>query len=46
MRKRVFLCMVNQRMRFFDENNTGRLVNRLSTDTAMVASTLTDNVAR
>ena len=33
LRKRVFHCLVFQRMRFFDENDTGRLVNRLSTDT-------------
>ncbi|KNC78226.1 hypothetical protein SARC_09338 [Sphaeroforma arctica JP610] len=46
LRKNVFECMVYQKLRFFEENETGRLVNRLSTDTSMVASTLTDNVAR
>lgn len=46
LRKQVFQCMIHQNMAFFDQNDTGRLVNRLSTDTSMVASTLTDNVAR
>ncbi|GAB0489768.1 hypothetical protein MMPV_000993 [Pyropia vietnamensis] len=46
LRTDTFTAILRQETAFFDKTQSGELVNRLSADTASVASTLTDNVAR
>jgi ATP-binding cassette, subfamily B (MDR/TAP), member 10 len=46
MRKGLFDAVLRQDTAFFDKNQSGELVNRLSTDVSVVARTLTDNSAK
>ncbi|XP_043571583.1 ABC transporter B family member 1-like isoform X3 [Chiloscyllium plagiosum] len=45
LRKRLFACILKQEIAFFDENRTGELTNRLSSDTQIIQSTLTVNLS-
>lgn len=44
VRRRLFSRMLDQDLAFFDRHRTGDLINRLSADTAVVQSALTNNV--
>ncbi|XP_046632752.1 ATP-binding cassette sub-family B member 10, mitochondrial-like [Daphnia pulicaria] len=45
MRRNVYAAIVKQDVKFFDKNQTGELVNRLSTDTTLVSKCVTANLA-
>lgn len=45
IRKELFSAIVGQDISFFDTNKTGELTNRLSSDTAVIQSTLSLNVS-
>ncbi|XP_007900472.1 ABC transporter B family member 1 [Callorhinchus milii] len=45
LRKRLFGNIVRQEIAFFDENRTGELTNRLSSDTQMIQNALTVNLS-
>jgi ATP-binding cassette subfamily B (MDR/TAP) protein 10 len=44
LRLKLFNSVLAQEVGFFDDNKTGELVNRLSTDTSLVGRTLTSNI--
>lgn len=44
LRKQVFNSIMDQEIAFYDATRTGELVNRLSSDTALVGAVLSDNV--
>lgn len=46
LRKSLFLGMLKQETGFFDVNQSGELVNRLSADASSVSRTLTENIAK
>lgn len=46
MRKQLFESVMKQETSFFDQRQSGELVNRLSSDVAVVSRTLTDNTAK
>eukprot|EP01114_Cavostelium_apophysatum_P018239 TRINITY_DN5604_c0_g1_i2.p2 TRINITY_DN5604_c0_g1~~TRINITY_DN5604_c0_g1_i2.p2 ORF type:complete len:670 (+),score=170.68 TRINITY_DN5604_c0_g1_i2:42-2051(+) len=46
LRAKLFAALLRQDMSFFDKTKTGELVNRLSTDTTVIAKNLTDNAAQ
>lgn len=45
LRKRVFAAIMHQRLAFFDSNQTGELMNRLSSDVTQVAKTLSEDTS-
>ena len=45
LRQSVFDAIVKQDIRFFDENRTGELTSRLSSDTQVVQDSITENLA-
>ncbi|KAK7012586.1 ATP-binding cassette sub- B member 10, mitochondrial, partial [Halocaridina rubra] len=45
LRSSVFAAIMKQEIAFFDTNNTGELVNRLSADTSLVSQSLTMNIS-
>lgn len=45
LRERVFGSIVRQEVAFFDQNKTGELINRLSTDTSLVSQCVTMNIS-
>ncbi len=45
LRKRLFACILEQDIAFFDETRTGELVNRLADDCSVLQSTVTSNVS-
>ncbi|KAJ2237990.1 ATP-binding cassette permease mdl1 [Coemansia sp. RSA 1722] len=45
LRRDLFSKVMHQDMAFFDRNRTGDLVSRLSTDTAIVSKSITNNVS-
>jgi len=45
LRTKVFNAIVKQDISFFDENRTGELTNRLSSDTQVVQDSVTGNIA-
>ena len=45
MREQLFGSIIRQEMSFFDKTKTGELINRLSTDTALVGQTITMNIS-
>jgi ATP-binding cassette subfamily B (MDR/TAP) protein 10 len=45
LRNRLYKTVLKQDMEFFDRNRTGELISRLSTDTAIVGKSLTNNVS-
>ncbi|XP_053477581.1 ATP-binding cassette sub-family B member 10, mitochondrial isoform X2 [Ictalurus furcatus] len=45
LRESLFSSILRQEVGFFDKTRTGELINRLSSDTAIVGSALTDNVS-
>ncbi|XP_072348007.1 uncharacterized protein [Scyliorhinus torazame] len=45
LRKRLFGSILKQEIAFFDENRTGELTNRLSSDTQIIQNTLTVNLS-
>ncbi|KAI8889790.1 P-loop containing nucleoside triphosphate hydrolase protein [Backusella circina FSU 941] len=45
LRNRLYRTILKQDMEFFDKNRTGELISRLSTDTAIVGKSLTNNVS-
>ncbi|GAA6220103.1 ATP-binding cassette sub-family B member 10, mitochondrial [Lates japonicus] len=45
LRAAVFTSILRQEVAFFDKNRTGELINRLSSDTAVVGSSITDNLS-
>ncbi|PRP86759.1 efflux ABC transporter permease/ATP-binding protein [Planoprotostelium fungivorum] len=45
LRENVFANLVKQDVTFFDQNKTGELINRLSSDTAIMGKTMTANLA-
>ncbi|XP_059844068.1 ABC transporter B family member 1-like [Hypanus sabinus] len=45
LRKRLFGSIIKQEIAFFDENRTGELTNRLSSDTQIIQNTLTVNLS-
>ncbi|XP_054262814.1 ATP-binding cassette sub-family B member 10, mitochondrial isoform X2 [Macrosteles quadrilineatus] len=45
LRERVFGSIVQQEVAFFDQNRTGELINRLSTDTSVVSDCVTMNIS-
>ncbi|KAJ1729294.1 ATP-binding cassette permease mdl1 [Coemansia biformis] len=45
LRRQLFDRVIHQDMGFFDRNRTGDLVSRLSTDTAIVSKSITNNVS-
>ncbi|KAJ2771311.1 ATP-binding cassette permease mdl1 [Coemansia nantahalensis] len=45
LRRQLFDRVIRQDMGFFDRNRTGDLVSRLSTDTAIVSKSITNNVS-
>ncbi len=44
LRRRLYASVMKQRVAFFDANKTGELVNRLSADSQVVSSTITQQV--
>eukprot|EP00871_Galdieria_phlegrea_P005404 jgi/Galph1/5865/GphlegSOOS_G4435.1 len=46
LRKKVYQSLMKQEISFFDERQSGELVNRLSNDASLVSKTLTENLAR
>ncbi|KAI8342223.1 hypothetical protein BD560DRAFT_412024 [Blakeslea trispora] len=45
LRMDLYKTILKQEMAFFDKNRTGELISRLSTDTAIVGKSLTNNVS-
>ena len=45
IRQELFQSIVKQDIKFFDENKTGELMNRLSSDTAKIQSCLSVNIS-
>lgn len=45
LRESLFSSILRQEVGFFDKNRTGELINRLSSDTALVGNVLTDNMS-
>lgn len=45
LRNNLYKSVLKQDMAFFDKNRTGELISRLSTDTAIVGKSLTNNVS-
>ncbi|KAJ1761744.1 ATP-binding cassette permease mdl1 [Coemansia sp. RSA 1591] len=45
LRRQIFGRVMGQDLEFFDRNRTGDLVSRLSTDTAIVSKSITNNVS-
>src|ERR1700722_14106290 len=45
LRKNVFNSIVKQEVGFFDENRTGELTNRLSSDTQVLQNAVTVNIS-
>ncbi|XP_050404463.1 ATP-binding cassette sub-family B member 10, mitochondrial [Patella vulgata] len=45
MRERLFNSILQQEIGFFDKNKTGELINRLSTDTSIVGTSVTMNIS-
>lgn len=45
IRKQLFASVVEQEVAFFDNNRTGELINRLSSDTQVIQNALTVNVS-
>lgn len=45
LRASVFASILRQEVAFFDRNKTGELINRLSSDTAVVGRSVTDNLS-
>ena len=45
LRKRLFNSIVSQEMAFFDQNKTGELINRLSTDAEVVGLSISQNLS-
>lgn len=45
LRESLFSSILRQEVGFFDKTRTGELINRLSSDTALVGSALTDNMS-
>lgn len=45
LRERVFGSVMKQEVAFFDQNRTGELINRLSTDTSLVSQCVTMNIS-
>lgn len=45
LRESLFSSILRQEVGFFDKTRTGELINRLSSDTAIVGNALTDNVS-
>ncbi|XP_005102782.1 ATP-binding cassette sub-family B member 10, mitochondrial [Aplysia californica] len=45
LRENLFSRIIRQEMAFFDKTKTGELVNRLSTDTTVVAQSLSQNIS-
>lgn len=46
LRKRLFKSLINQDIEFYDENRTGELLSRISSDTQIVQEGLTTSVAQ
>ena len=46
LRKRLFKALINQDIEFYDENRTGELLSRISSDTQIVQEGLTTSVAQ
>ena len=46
LRKRFFTAILRQETGFFDQRQSGELVNRLSSDVAVVSKTLTTNITK
>lgn len=45
LRNNLYKSILRQDMAFFDRNRTGELISRLSTDTAIVGKSVTNNVS-
>jgi ATP-binding cassette subfamily B (MDR/TAP) protein 10 len=45
LRESLFKSVMNQEMAFFDQNKTGELINRLSTDTEIVGLSISQNLS-
>lgn len=45
LRESLFTSILRQEVGFFDKTRTGELINRLSSDTAIVGRALTDNMS-
>lgn len=45
LRASLFSSILRQEVAFFDRNRTGELINRLSSDTSVVGSSITDNLS-
>uniref|UniRef100_A0A3Q0RK99 ATP binding cassette subfamily B member 10 n=1 Tax=Amphilophus citrinellus TaxID=61819 RepID=A0A3Q0RK99_AMPCI len=45
LRASLFSSILRQEVAFFDRNKTGELINRLSSDTSVVGSSITDNLS-
>ena len=45
LRQRTFSSIISQEMTFFDKTSSGELINRLSSDTALVGKAVTDNIS-
>lgn len=45
LREKVFGSIVRQEVAFFDQNKTGELINRLSSDTSLVSQCVTMNIS-
>lgn len=45
LRKQVFDAIMRQDIAFFDKNKTGELINRLSSDSAVIQSSLSVNIS-
>jgi len=46
LRKNLYKSLIQQDIAFFDKTRTGELLNRISNDTSVIASTLTDSLSR
>jgi ATP-binding cassette subfamily B (MDR/TAP) protein 10 len=45
LRERLFRSLMMQEMAFFDKNKTGELINRLSSDTEIVGTSVSQNLS-
>jgi ATP-binding cassette subfamily B (MDR/TAP) protein 10 len=45
LRERLFKSLMMQEMAFFDKNKTGELINRLSADTEIVGTSVSQNLS-
>jgi len=45
LRSQLFSSIIRQEIAFFDQNKTGELINRLSTDTTVVGQSVTMNIS-